>query len=120
MGKLVILTLESPLRIEAATCQDQIHLAAAHKTHRSIAGISEGEAGAQEMIEPCPQRRGHAEVDHRCGDDDRVRRREFGVVAGRKRDRTRLSGASLVRSEEHTSELQSLMRISYAGLCLKK
>src|SRR3546814_4102776 len=23
------------------------------------------------------------------------------------------------RSEEHTSELQSLMRISYAGLCLK-
>src|SRR3546814_3899640 len=26
----------------------------------------------------------------------------------------------LVRSEEHTSELQSLMRISYAVLCLKK
>src|SRR3546814_10360619 len=25
-----------------------------------------------------------------------------------------------VRSEEHTSELQSLMRISYADLCLKK
>src|SRR3546814_8699773 len=24
------------------------------------------------------------------------------------------------RSEEHTSELQSLMRISYAGLCLQK
>src|SRR3546814_7041244 len=28
-------------------------------------------------------------------------------------------GAGL-RSEEHTSELQSLMRISYAGFCLKK
>src|SRR3546814_10231875 len=27
---------------------------------------------------------------------------------------------SRVRSEEHTSELQSLMRISYAVLCLKK
>src|SRR3546814_4987508 len=26
----------------------------------------------------------------------------------------------LSRSEEHTSELQSLMRISYAGFCLKK
>src|SRR3546814_2198619 len=26
----------------------------------------------------------------------------------------------LVRSEEHTSELQSLMRISYAVFCLKK
>src|SRR3546814_3532449 len=26
----------------------------------------------------------------------------------------------LIRSEEHTSELQSLMRISYADFCLKK
>src|SRR3546814_2443359 len=26
----------------------------------------------------------------------------------------------MARSEEHTSELQSLMRISYAGFCLKK
>src|SRR3546814_5019750 len=26
----------------------------------------------------------------------------------------------IVRSEEHTYELQSLMRISYAGFCLKK
>src|SRR3546814_5628950 len=31
-----------------------------------------------------------------------------------------LAGAFLVRSEEHTSELQSLMRISYAVFCLKK
>src|SRR3546814_9379461 len=29
-------------------------------------------------------------------------------------------GAQRVRSEEHTSELQSLMRISYAVFCLKK
>src|SRR3546814_1139207 len=28
--------------------------------------------------------------------------------------------SQLVRSEEHTSELQSLMRISYAVFCLKK
>src|SRR3546814_5812875 len=28
--------------------------------------------------------------------------------------------ALYARSEEHTSELQSLMRISYAGFCLKK
>src|SRR3546814_13528658 len=34
--------------------------------------------------------------------------------AGRRRYRR------LVRSEEHTSELQSLMRISYAVFCLKK
>src|SRR3546814_2164909 len=30
------------------------------------------------------------------------------------------SAASSMRSEEHTSELQSLMRISYAVFCLKK
>src|SRR3546814_8858759 len=29
-------------------------------------------------------------------------------------------GNDLLRSEEHTSELQSLMRISYAVFCLKK
>src|SRR3546814_1226676 len=29
-------------------------------------------------------------------------------------------GAEAIRSEEHTSELQSLMRISYAVFCLKK
>src|SRR3546814_3199906 len=28
--------------------------------------------------------------------------------------------AAIMRSEEHTSELQSLMRISYAVFCLKK
>src|SRR3546814_2339837 len=31
-----------------------------------------------------------------------------------------IGGAFLFRSEEHTSELQSLMRISYAVFCLKK
>src|SRR3546814_3643046 len=34
--------------------------------------------------------------------------------------RTLLFSATLPRSEEHTSELQSLMRISYAVFCLKK
>src|SRR3546814_6356084 len=31
-----------------------------------------------------------------------------------------ISQTSVIRSEEHTSELQSLMRISYAVFCLKK
>src|SRR3546814_10525928 len=31
-----------------------------------------------------------------------------------------LHAAAAIRSEEHTSELQSLMRISYAVFCLKK
>src|SRR3546814_1345297 len=34
--------------------------------------------------------------------------------------RTRLGAANLDRSEEHTSELQALMRISHADYCLKK
>src|SRR3546814_4529303 len=38
-----------------------------------------------------------------------------GLVADIEGDAVRLS-----RSEEHTSELQSLMRISYAVFCLKK
>src|SRR3546814_20131730 len=32
----------------------------------------------------------------------------------------RMAGPDKARSEEHTSELQSLMRISYAVFCLKK
>src|SRR3546814_9509297 len=32
----------------------------------------------------------------------------------------RIANGATIRSEEHTSELQSLMRISYAVFCLKK
>src|SRR3546814_5266315 len=47
-----------------------------------------------------------------------ARPRAWKVVAGA---RGRVFGASIAgRSEEHTSELQSLMRISYAVFCLKK
>src|SRR3546814_8641125 len=41
-------------------------------------------------------------------------RRKQGNGASRRRE------AVQIRSEEHTSELQSLMRISYAVFCLKK
>src|SRR3546814_10263985 len=44
-----------------------------------------------------------------CGDDADT---GGGAVAA--------DGRSVLRSEEHTSELQSLMRISYAVFCLKK
>src|SRR3546814_3401310 len=49
------------------------------------------------------------------GQLDRVFQRAF-VAAKRARTATRIGN----RSEEHTSELQSLMRISYAVFCLKK
>src|SRR3546814_8175056 len=41
------------------------------------------------------------------------------VVSARRRGALS-AGRRLRRSEEHTSELQSLMRISYAVFCLKK
>src|SRR3546814_5190291 len=42
-----------------------------------------------------------------------------GRITGR-RGRNRVAPFVFTRSEEHTSELQSLMRISYAVFCLKK
>src|SRR3546814_3657479 len=42
------------------------------------------------------------------------------LVGGERRHRVGLGSARVLRSEEHTSELQSLMRISYAVFCLKK
>src|SRR3546814_1054234 len=59
------------------------------------------------------------------------RRREMGLPGGSGSRRPYLPGGgpsfidrsiarTCLRSEEHTSELQSLMRISYAVFCLKK
>src|SRR3546814_2073924 len=44
--------------------------------------------------------------------------RNLSVAPGADEMRVRVTGE--MRSEEHTSELQSLMRISYAVFCLKK
>src|SRR3546814_16574 len=43
-----------------------------------------------------------------------------GYVSDMPAYRDILSDQQIIRSEEHTSELQSLMRISYAVFCLKK
>src|SRR3546814_2637755 len=43
----------------------------------------------------------------------------FGLAVLQRHD-SLLLGEFVCRSEEHTSELQSLMRISYAVFCLKK
>src|SRR3546814_3962010 len=70
----------------------------------------------------------HVRRDHRAGDrrprhlraaaDGRARR--FGTKAAGMDTRPRPLAGAAPRSEEHTSELQSLMRISYAVFCLKK
>src|SRR3546814_7345060 len=54
---------------------------------------------------PSAERRRHPRgIDRRLSGDD---------------ERGRMSRGTADRSEEHTSELQSLMRISYAVFCLK-
>src|SRR3546814_5802703 len=58
----------------------------------------------------------------RCRAAARNPRRTEGAARGTIRDIGRWPArqAAARRSEEHTSELQSLMRISYAVFCLKK
>src|SRR3546814_3211258 len=79
------------------------------------------EAAGREILRPDPDaadpaaqpRAGTAAAGRPpAGDDRRTRRRTEHAA--------QLSGAKPHRSEEHTSELQSLMRNSYAVFCLKK
>src|SRR3546814_4131488 len=58
-----------------------------------------------------------AEQDHRRRHRAAEPRAESAVQGGENRD---ADPGEEHRSEEHTSELQSLMRISYAVFCLKK
>src|SRR3546814_1619182 len=73
------------------------------------------EASNERTLESCPHR--HARTVRRL----RVRRNDRrGDPADRLRGRLVGGEDQQGRSEEHTSELQSLMRISYAVFCLKK
>src|SRR3546814_8628304 len=63
-------------------------------------------------------RRGRAQCRRLVHDDPGLFEKAVGKVGKGTFVRARASDAA--RSEEHTSELQSLMRISYAVFCLKK
>src|SRR3546814_15261643 len=60
----------------------------------------------------------------RSGNDQMVRTKDgkvdFYLNAQLKLEAGKTMKCNMARSEEHTSELQSLMRISYAVFCLKK
>src|SRR3546814_6340955 len=74
------------------------------------------EHGGREI---CAQRPADLDRAHRAA----ARRAAADVVhqfAKRNAEADLIKAAVLYRSEEHTSELQSLMRISYAVFCLKK
>src|SRR3546814_6488707 len=70
---------------------------------------------------PCRQRHHRRRRRHQLGIRRRVRQRRCDDDQRSRRERLRRRGLrGQRRSEEHTSELQSLMRISYAVFCLKK
>src|SRR3546814_7267035 len=73
-----------------------------------LAGAEPGEVEAQH---------GKAALRQASGD---ARGGEDVLVAGEAVGEERIGARPPRRSEEHTSELQSLMRISYAVFCLKK
>src|SRR3546814_1824332 len=79
-----------------------VQLGALHHRHRV------DEDGAEDRL----QRARAVEALERVVEGARQGAREAVGVA--------LDGLARLRSEEHTSELQSLMRISYAVFCLKK
>src|SRR3546814_3354492 len=68
------------------------------------------------LVERAPREAKRRRADRRTEDVERRHRRRHAAPA---RPQQRVAG-ELHRSEEHTSELQSLMRISYAVFCLKK
>src|SRR3546814_1228237 len=67
-----------------------------------------------------------ADIPPNCARKAPVAGRRPGLIMADLEERDPISGAAAdtaarhQRSEEHTSELQSLMRISYAVFCLKK
>src|SRR3546814_5806685 len=97
-------------------------------TLSGVASLANGESGVQrarfakliaeiQMIDrPC------AVVEHRLLDEPLSQRLDEKIhvaLRGSGRDGDVMKSFD-ARSEEHTSELQSLMRISYAVFCLKK
>src|SRR3546814_10359496 len=58
-------------------------------------------------------------VSERFGDTRTSERRSHGINSPTSGSENRRPNGRSIRSEEHTSELQSLMRNSYAVFCLK-
>src|SRR3546814_8833013 len=96
-------------------------------------GVRDGDShafdprGAHQLVEhrPCRAARqidGRGRSAELLNDPGRIDAAAAGVVALAPGPHLvdRSNRLCLCRSEEHTSELQSLMRISYAVLCLKK
>src|SRR3546814_3172389 len=78
---------------------------------RSDDGAGHGEGAELGGREEAGEHHHRAELDRECG---------VALGKGQCNGTPDARQAQILRSEEHTSELQSLMRISYAVFCLKK
>src|SRR3546814_7055992 len=88
---------------------------------RAVAArIGRGVAGQQQYRTAISQRRRRSLLLHQPDDDRLHRGRRLDLWRPGRADHHAGGGRLVARSEEHTSELQSLMRISYAVFCLKK
>src|SRR3546814_4205072 len=88
---------------------------------RAAAGLAAGQAVIVDAVFSRPEERKNIEAVARAADvtfQGLWLDADPAVMAARVT--ARRGDASDARSEEHTSELQSLMRISYAVFCLKK
>src|SRR3546814_7435356 len=92
--------------------------------HRRVRRIAVAAVDAAGRDDPDRRLLAHHRPDlHRRSMRAQQHRAAFGIVHLRREIESvvhRARGMRLGRSEEHTSELQSLMRISYAVFCLKK
>src|SRR3546814_10036307 len=86
---------------------------------RGLAGVPAGPGGGQSSTAADIIEEGRADIDltREAAQSMRGQRIQGAVDVQSEVNRGRDHG---FRSEEHTSELQSLMRISYAVFCLKK
>src|SRR3546814_7190156 len=108
------------LRIEESAARRQARI---DRGEEVIVGVNRYRAGEDEPVEIL-------DIDNAAVREQQVKRlekirreRDQKAVEAALTDLTKAAedgGGNLLRSEEHTSELQSLMRISYAVFCLKK
>src|SRR3546814_3426736 len=95
-----------------------VHRLAQAAEEARVVELAPADVDRQPLLDshPAPARDRHRDgIDHPLADFD-----DQPGLLGTLDEAARSLSPSLGRSEEHTSELQSLMRISYAVFCLKK
>src|SRR3546814_9478655 len=96
------------------------HIAAAARTHIPVARDLDRIILGCHRIEDRLLRQTRRKCAHAAFADQRQFCEPYRAPKGDRRFGHHTTSSNRSRSEEHTSELQSLMRISYAVFCLKK